>query len=200
MPWEKAFNFEDATDAAERVFRRQGYAGTSISDLTTAMGINKGSVYNAYGSKKGVFDTAFARYDEKFRQPLLKRLRETEAGPDQIEAFFEAIVDEVVHDEEFKGCMLINTAMELPHHDDDVAKDVRKRLEDTEAFFREALEAGKANGSLSPDLKIDETARGLMTLLIGLRVMGKVSRDETQLSIVKRQAMQLIGVSQDIAP
>ncbi len=62
MPWEKTFDIDEATDKAIEVFWKKGYEATSMSDLTQAMQINKGSLYNAFGSKKALFDRALARY------------------------------------------------------------------------------------------------------------------------------------------
>ncbi|MGB1215804.1 MAG: TetR/AcrR family transcriptional regulator, partial [Pikeienuella sp.] len=55
MPWEKSFDLDDATDKAAAVFWAKGYEATSISDLVAAMGINKGSLYNAFGDKRRLF-------------------------------------------------------------------------------------------------------------------------------------------------
>lgn len=51
MPWEKNFNTDLALQQAMKVFWDKGYDATSMTDLTSAMGINKGSLYNAFGGK-----------------------------------------------------------------------------------------------------------------------------------------------------
>jgi AcrR family transcriptional regulator len=58
------FDAEAALDRAVEVFWRQGYEGASLSDLTAAMGINRPSMYAAFGNKDDLFRRAVARYAE----------------------------------------------------------------------------------------------------------------------------------------
>ncbi len=91
MPWEKNFDLDIATDKAIQVFWKKGYEGTSMSDLIDAMGINKGSLYNAFGSKDELFNRALLRYDQLNRQEALKQLNKLE-DPKQVEDFFVTII------------------------------------------------------------------------------------------------------------
>ncbi|MFI6273363.1 TetR/AcrR family transcriptional regulator [Micromonospora zamorensis] len=61
----RGFDADEALERAVEVFWRQGYEGASVSDLTAAMGINKPSLYAAYGGKEELFRKAVARYAEK---------------------------------------------------------------------------------------------------------------------------------------
>lgn len=58
----RAFDVDAALDRALEVFWRQGYEGTSLSDLTTAMGVNRPSLYAAFGNKEELFVKALDRY------------------------------------------------------------------------------------------------------------------------------------------
>src|ERR1700677_3646651 len=58
----RAFDTEEALDRAMRVFWRKGYLGTSLSDLTNLMGINRPSLYAAFGNKKSLFRKALDHY------------------------------------------------------------------------------------------------------------------------------------------
>ncbi|MEK8108978.1 TetR/AcrR family transcriptional regulator [Micromonospora sp. M12] len=61
----RGFDADEALERAVEVFWRQGYEGASVSDLTEAMGINKPSLYAAYGGKEELFRKAVARYAER---------------------------------------------------------------------------------------------------------------------------------------
>jgi AcrR family transcriptional regulator len=58
----RAFDPDAALEAALEVFWRQGYEGTSLADLTAAMGINRPSLYAAFGNKEQLFGEALERY------------------------------------------------------------------------------------------------------------------------------------------
>src|SRR5262245_46609850 len=60
----RAFDVDEALDRALKVFWRKGYEGTSVSDLTKAMGINRPSLYAAYGDKQALFRKALERYEQ----------------------------------------------------------------------------------------------------------------------------------------
>ncbi|WP_433536131.1 TetR/AcrR family transcriptional regulator [Micromonospora sp. CA-249363] len=61
----RGFDADEALERALEVFWRQGYEGASMSDLTAAMGINKPSLYAAFGSKEELFRKAVARYADQ---------------------------------------------------------------------------------------------------------------------------------------
>src|SRR6266550_5425162 len=70
----RAFDVDQALDQALKVFWRKGYEGASLPDLTRAMGINRPSLYAAFGNKQSLFCQALKRYHERqrdfFRQAL----------------------------------------------------------------------------------------------------------------------------------
>ena len=60
----RGFDEDAALEAAMRVFWQKSYEGTSIADLTEAMGINRSSLYAAFGDKESIFRRAMERYRE----------------------------------------------------------------------------------------------------------------------------------------
>src|SRR5215831_16019645 len=62
----RTFDLDKALDRALQVFWRKGYEGTSLSDLTEAMGINRPSLYAAFGNKEDLFNRVLDRYSEKY--------------------------------------------------------------------------------------------------------------------------------------
>jgi len=58
----RGFNYDEALDRAMHVFWRKGFEGTSLNDLTAAMGIQPASLYKAFGNKRTLFEKALARY------------------------------------------------------------------------------------------------------------------------------------------
>ncbi len=192
MPWKKSFDLDDAVDRAQKVFWAKGYEATSLSDLTTSMGINKGSLYNAFGSKKELFTRALLKYDRDNGQKNLKQLEAIEDPIEAIATLFDGLIAQSVSDTDKKGCLLINTALDLPNHEDDIREMVSSALGDFELFFERLITNGQEHGTVSETINAAETAKSLLALVVGLRVLARGVFDSDGLQAIKNDALRLI--------
>lgn len=193
MPWEKSFDVDEIVDKATVVFWAKGYEATSMADLLKATGINKGSLYNAFGSKKGLFMKSLLKYHREQHKATLAKLTAMDDPKGAIAAFFDALIEQSVTDEELKGCLLINTALDLPNQDDDVSDAVRTGMKEAEAFFHSQIIIGQSRGVIPDNLDPDSVAKGLLTLVAGLRVLARGTYDEDSLKAIKTQAMAMVS-------
>jgi TetR/AcrR family transcriptional repressor of nem operon len=192
MPWEKNFDTDEAIDKATQVFWAKGFEATSLADLLKEMGINKGSFYNAFGSKKSLFTQSLLKYDREQRRQVLEQLSSLQDPILAINTLFDALVEQSLADVERKGCFLVNTALDLPNHDEDIQKTVKKGLNDFEAFFEQQVRLGISTGAIPDRVNITVTAKGLLTLVVGLRVLARGVFDQPSLTAIKTQARDLI--------
>ncbi len=193
MPWEKTFDLNEATDKAITVFAKNGYEGTSLSDLIDAMGINKGSLYNAFGSKRALFNRALLRYDELNRQATLKKLEKLSDPIAALSLLFDGLIAESEKDKQNKGCLLVNTALELPNQDAEVKQMVTKAFREFEEFFKALIIKGQEQGSINTSVNADETAKSLLALVIALRVLARGTYDAGSLEAMKAGALKLVS-------
>ena len=193
MPRGKEFNIDDAVERAQKVFWMKGYEATSMNDLTDAMGINKGSLYNAFGSKKELFTRALLQYDRQNRQQVLVQLGAIEDPHVAVTTLFDALIAESMSDTERKGCFLVNTALELPNHDDGIHEMVRAALGDFEAFFKRLIVRGHKLGTIPKHAKAGDTSKSLLSMVVGLRVLARGVFDAADLRAIKRDALRLIS-------
>jgi TetR/AcrR family transcriptional regulator, transcriptional repressor for nem operon len=110
--------FDDTTvvRAARDVFWRRGYASTSLADLEAATGLSRSSMYQAYGSKRGLFDRALRSYLEELIWPLLAPMEAEGAGRDEIVGYFLAQAANLRRSRRSvltHGCLIANTSTEL---------------------------------------------------------------------------------------
>lgn len=192
MPWEKKFKIDDAIAQSGKVFWAKGYEATSLADLLKATGINKGSFYNAFGSKKKLFIQSLLAYDRKQRRHTLNQLEALEDPVLIIHTLFDVLVKQSLEDTERKGCFLVNTALDLPNHDEEVAEMVKAGLGDFELFFYQQLTLGISTGAIPARISPEMTAKGLLTLVVGLRVLARGTYDRDSLMAIKSQAIDLI--------
>ena len=193
MPWEKSFDVDQATRRAMTVFWSKGYDATSLPDLLEATGINRGSFYNAFGSKRNLFLLTLLTYDREERRAMLDEIGAMSDPMEAITEVFERMIAHSLADKDFRGCFLVFWARERARHVEQVGEAVRKGFDDLERFFLEQIMAAQIKGSIRPDMDPQETAKGLLSLSVGLRVMARGIATPASLSAIKRQALQLLA-------
>lgn len=193
MPWEKSFDIDEAVDRATEVFWAKGYEAASLADLLKATGINKGSFYNAFGSKKKLFTLSLLKYEREQHKATLYRLSQMQDPVAAITSLFDALIAQSLDDKEKKGCLLVNTALDLPNLDSDTAETIRSSMADIETFFKEQIELGQQTGAIPKTIDSTVASIGLVTLVAGLRVMARGVYSGDKLQIIKAQAIDLIS-------
>lgn len=192
MPWVKNFDTDDVIARAIKVFWHKGYAAASMADLTKAMGINKGSLYNAFGSKKKLFIRVLQQYDQNRTQRVLAEMNTIDTPLDAITGLFDHVINHNCTDSEDKGCLLVNTALELPHHDQDIQEMVSKSLDGLKNFFEENIIRGQQDGSIPTHINPQTTAHVLRSLIVGLQVLSRGTSDPEVFKPVKEQVINTL--------
>ena len=193
MPWEKQFDTDEALAKAMNAFWARGYDATSVQDLVRCMGINRGSLYATFGDKRSLFIAALRRYDATHREAWVAALGGLASPRAAIMAAFDGVVSAVLEAGSRDGCLLVNTALELSPHDREIAAIVAHGLAEMERFFHGMIEAGQAAGEIPARIDPTDTARALLSLFIGLRVLSRSRPEEALLRSVVSQAEALIG-------
>ncbi|NJN48104.1 MAG: TetR/AcrR family transcriptional regulator [Candidatus Competibacteraceae bacterium] len=196
MPWEKSFNEETALEKAMQVFWEKGFEPASIADLLEGTGLNRGSLYNAFGGKRQLFVKALLKYDRD-RQAMLAKLEALDNPKKAIAAFFDTIVARTVADQDHKGCFLFNTALEITTHDETVNDIVSKGVREIEAFFRRSIEVGQARGDIPKELNPEATAKALLALIVAIRVLGRGVFAEVALQKIADEGKRMVGWNHD---
>jgi TetR/AcrR family transcriptional repressor of nem operon len=174
-----------------RRFWADGFAATSVRNLGEAMGLGQASVYNAFGDKRALFTQCLDRYLDANMRARIARVKQSFPPRQAIEAFLAEIVERSL--ESRLGCLLANAALEVAPHDPEIAAVVAERMGELEAFFRHCIIAGQRDGSISPDIEATDTARLLLTTVMGLRVLARGFPNRTILEGAARQALSILG-------
>jgi len=188
----KGFDENRAIDAAVDCFWARGYESTSVRDLADAMGIGGASLYNAYGDKRELFVCALERYANRSMRERIERI-EASHGPKQaILAFCAEIVDRSLKDRDRKGCMLVNSALDVAPHDGEIGKLVGGYLGEIRAFFRRSLEAARRSGEISRRLDPEAVSAHLLGVVLGIRVLARTGAKRKLLQGVAQPALDLL--------
>ncbi|MDN4603404.1 TetR/AcrR family transcriptional regulator [Paenibacillus sp. F6_3S_P_1C] len=179
MVRQREFDTDKALEAAMQTFWDKGFEATSLSDLTTSMGIQRPSLYAAFGDKKELFETALRRYTTLHAAQVRSRLQHTSSVKEAFRALFEHIGAEGDVTDPRHGCFCINTMVELAPHDPKLAVLTREHQMYLAAIFKETIERGQETGELSDDLDAFALSKSLVVSMIGLTVMMKSEPDRS---------------------
>ena len=193
----RSFVLEDAVDAAALVFRRSGFHGTSLLDLGRAMDLTPGSIYKAFSDKRAIFRAAFERYVSVRRQQLRAKFDSAQDGLSKVEIFLGHYVASATGQEGRDGCLVVNAAVEAPFEDAELAARASESLGVLEDLVISIIGEGRADGSIRMDLDVRATARMIVSLVQGFRVIGKLGRDPDDFLPVSRQVIQLLRRQRD---
>jgi TetR/AcrR family transcriptional regulator, transcriptional repressor for nem operon len=190
MPLAKQFDADDVLRKAMEAFWWRGYEATSVQDLVDCTGVNRASLYATYGGKRALFLSALRLYDLRMRAEPLAELEARLPPRQAIRRLFDGFVAQAAAPGARRGCLVVNTALELAAHDADVARIVARSQAGIEAFFARMVKKGKAIGDIGPHVKEAETARGLRASLIGLVVLTRSRPEQALLASIAREAVR----------
>lgn len=174
---------------ALETFWTRGYNATSVDDLCRAMGLSRSSLYEAFGSKRGVWQAALDLYEARSRLRLAELLHHSRPVGRAVETFLMMFVDNAVAGPGRRGCFLGNCAGEMATADPEAAARLASGFRAIEDVMHEALRQGQALGEIAADTDTRALARFLMSTVQGLRLVAKANPDRQLLTDIVRGAM-----------
>lgn len=172
----REFDTDAALDGALRTFWRHGYEATPMQDLCSAMALNPGSIYAAFGSKRGLFVEALKRYADTVSAEAMQRINSAPSGLGGIRSYFSHLIDAMVDGDRRFGCLITNSLIEFARNDPELAGMFDLHLARLETTFAAALARARAEGQVRPDAG-PAAAHFLVTLVQGMNVLAKTNPD-----------------------
>ena len=189
----REFDMDEALDQAIRVFCEQGYNATSIGDLIDAMGLASGSIYKAFRDKRAVFLAALDRHIVLRKEQIAAAARTSKPARERLRDVLAFFVESSKGAEGRRGCLVVGSAVELAIIDREVAARVNASIGKNEAFLADLIRQGQADGSIPDRIDSDATARVMVCLTQGLRVVGKSGRAPQDTAAAVDIAMKLLA-------
>ena len=172
----RQFDEERVLSDALAVFWRKGLRATSMLDLAEATGVQRGSLYNAYGDKEELFLLAFDRYAKRFLETARKSLR-GEDVESTLRTFLNTMIANMTDGVPPRGCLTTKTANETDLIGDAVSDKVRDLLDELEAVLADGFARHADELNLPPG----DAANLVVTFTRGLAVMERVHHDASRL-------------------
>ena len=185
----RQFDADEALDRALEVFWARGYEGATLPELTRAMGINRPSLYAAFGNKEELFRKALERYltgpqsfvGEALKQPTARGVTE---------ALFSGFIRMQRGRDQARGCLVVQGALACGEEAEPVRRELARLIQAAVTAFRERFERAVQDGDLPKGTDCAGLARYVATVLNGLAVQVASGATEKDLRLVSARAMQ----------
>lgn len=188
----RSFEESAAMELVVRQFWARGFEATSVRDLEAATGLGMTSIYNAFGSKRALFRSALEHYSERRTREFLREIERLPSPAVRIRTFIARLIEAALDDSDRMGCLVINTAIELGPHDQEIAVIVAGYLGEVEAFFRRNFEAAQRAGEADQTMSPADAARSFSALMFGLRVLARTRPDRETMEGAVRPLLALL--------
>lgn len=190
MARNKEFDEKAVLRKAMELFWEQGYEKTSMQDLVDHMGIHRRSIYDTFGDKRSLFLASLNHYEEFITSEMERIISNTPSIKQAIRDVFILVLNSV---EQYpKGCLSVNTAIELSLLDEEIGRIVTQMFNRTEDSFNILLKRGQITGEISKEIDSDNISRFLHNNLVGIRVLIKTNYSKKELEGIITLALSVL--------
>ena len=167
----RSFAKNEALEAAMRVFWEKGYEGSTLADLTEAMGINRSSMYATFGDKQALFRLAIARYAEgpaayvreALEQPTVRAV---------VKALLHGALELLTDPSHPRGCLSVQGALACGSPAEPMKQAMIEWRKQGESDIQRRLQRARREGDLAKDVDPGDFARYISTVVTGLGIQS----------------------------
>ena len=193
----RAYQPDIALGKALDLFRKDGFAATSLDDLSAATGMNRPSLYGAFGDKRELYIKSYQRYREDARAAMQDIFRDQQPIRQRLERIFAVALDIYLSgDAGPRGCFTVMTAASEAISDPDIRAMVLEGFSELDrafaACFRIAREKGELSATADPTVLAQLASATIHT--IAIRARARVPRKELE-AIVKGAIDVMVGAA-----
>ncbi|OYD82104.1 TetR/AcrR family transcriptional regulator [Azospirillum brasilense] len=190
----RKFDETAVLDAAVDRFWTQGYEATSTRELADSMHMTLASMHNAFGDKRALFRRALEHYLDGSLRARIARHEAAASPATAIAGFLRESIERSLGDGCGRGCLLVNSALEVTPDDPDMSDFLNAELTTIEDFFRRCIVKGRRSGAIPVGIPDDDAARLLFSSLLGIRVLARIRPERDLLEGAARAALTSLGL------
>lgn len=185
----RVFDMDEALDKALQIFWKRGYEGASLAELTETLGINKPSLYAAFGNKEELFMKALAKYAEGPVAFVRQVVNEPTAYA-VAQRFLYQAAEFLTQPSQPKGCMIVQGALSGGEGADIVKNTLIQYRNSYEKLLMKRFEQAKSEGDLPEDTHAEFLAKYLATVHQGMSVQATSGADKQALIAIADLALK----------
>jgi AcrR family transcriptional regulator len=169
-------------DASRELFWSNGFANTSIGDISAATKVGNGSIYAAYGSKFDLFFTVLESYCQTRIDIVSSAMSVGDTVEESLREFFDVIVSDCANQLGRRGCLMLNSIAEFGGRDERVIELCRATTDAMERRVSERLRA--ADERSLPGVDVDVLAAQVILVSQGLIQMSRLGTSSDKLAAI----------------
>lgn len=179
---------------AREVFHDHGYTATSIEQLSQVTGLNRSSLYGAFGDKHQLFIDCFTQYCDEDSRLIKDELSGDEAGAlKRLHRHFRAKASDPVASR--RGCLLAKSTAELASEDPDVARLAKTFYAQYERAIVDCVAQAQAAGGLRADISAADAGAMLLAALRGIEALGRAGQSRRALRRIADTTLEVLAVT-----
>lgn len=190
MARSKEFEENAVLDKAMRLFWKQGYEKTSMTDLVEHMGIHRRSLYDTFGDKHQLFLKAMDRFGNQINVSLAGGVKRSKTAVEALQFIFDFMI--VGEEDSPPGCLMVNSAVELAARDTEVDTKSTEAFTTAEQLLKEIILWGQREGDFTTNYDAEYLAEYLHNVWVGLRAMARTSVAKEKLHRIADTSMKLL--------
>ncbi|MCI1032104.1 TetR/AcrR family transcriptional regulator [Raoultella terrigena] len=188
----REFELEEAARDAMNVFWDLGYEAASLPDLIAGTGLSRGSLYKAFGDKKGLLLAALDLYTADGLKATADILSQSGSVAEAIRASLLRYAVLSSGEKGRRGCLVVSLTTEMAARDEQVAERTGRMFRRLQQLYAAAIVRGQIGGEL-PECDEQAAARFLVCQIEGMRVLGKTGAREEEMRAVVDCTMRVIA-------
>jgi TetR/AcrR family transcriptional regulator, copper-responsive repressor len=190
----RAFEPDDALDALTTVFWTHGFAAASLDALAASAGVNRPSLYAAFGDKRTMYLRAIEKVAAQLEAFMVRSLAGDRPLRDELTTFYEESVRAYLAGEPGpRGCLIVCTAPSAAIDEPEIKDALRGVLTAIDRAFEKRFASARASGELAADTDVRALARIASSVLHSLAVRARAGEGRAQLLALARAAVTLMA-------
>ena len=189
----RAYQPEVALGRALDLFRKDGFAATSLDDLSAATGMNRPSLYGAFGDKRQLYIKSYARYRADARAEMIDIFKAEMPIRKRLERIFALALDIYLSGESGpRGCFTVMTATSEAVSDPEIRGMVQEALAELDKAFAACLRRALEKGELPESTDVTVLAQLASSTIHSIAVRARAGVPRRELEAIVNGAIDLI--------
>ena len=188
----RAYEPEQAIGQALALFRKGGLAATSLDDLSAATGMNRPSLYGAFGDKRALYLKTYQRYRDDYAAELVDTFKADIGVRERLRRIYAVALDIYLLGEAPRGCFTVMTVASDAIADPEIRALVLQGLEDVDKAFAKCFRTAIENGELPKSTDIAIRAQMASATLFSVSIRARAGIDRAELEAIVSGAIDLL--------